>query len=1037
MKAKIILPLLFLFVVMSAKSDNVKTFLDCNFNEPLNMVSKEKNSCSVIYENCTPPFIVREEQPGKAGNYFMCLTRQQTRQGASCMIGGKNPLPDKRNYELSTRVNLKDKGACAIWFCGSGNDCIGGIWLRANRLLAAYNEKKVWVPSGIDKTPMREWFDLIVKFDVVSKKYQITMTTADGKKTTSKAMPFLSRKPFQKVRFISSPPKGTSALFDNLKVTYSPESVVGNRVNAMNGAEISIRDKSGRLKPVPILADNNIRDNAIFHNLPVKLYIDLAKPTRISTIRLYDGAPEYHNYQSGICRISKYKIEGLNTAGQWRKLAERKDSTVPLQGSTQENMYQQTDFHPVDITKLKVTIYDSTDTLRRSDGTKVKQKSVILREIGLWGKELPAQGDLDNQFKKNIYGEFRLPVYQKQSVAGLHLYNIRKDKNKHRVRIELRERYSGKLVQKAFISKLKYGKNVIEFKLDKLPDGEYAAAVIDYNNPKERGGKFRRLLRLQRLDDKVDRSSPVGEMSGKKMLFPDAHYLEKYANIKFSGAKAKVKQIIKPNSVVDGFIRHGYQLFFDKTGKMYISFFTADRFWSRKSKKDFIAVSSDMNKWTISKSSPKFYAGRVKQKSPLESSPPLAAKPDFRAKNAKAVFHFYDPEKDGKVNLNQVFIEYVKGSAQAIYGAKAPKWKIITPPPYSTWPVWYKAPGEAVLLSRGPLLRDGLSYGEFEDAKDSNDNMVGQWLSDNGKILSYARARKLKRYPPFTAQYDNLANCSRILSIVSTKDGINWKYSYMVPPDLSDPPVAQHYGARAYRIPQGNGLRQAFIYRYYAKSQQISIEIAYSWDGRNWHRYSGQPAFIETGKPKSWNGGMIFINRNAVERNGVVYQMLDWVCQGFHFYGDFYYNRTDMSTVTGALVKKYFTGRDLESWPFFKQFGGYDGIAADIRKAGISIGMASYRSGGLFYMSAKHEEQGSFVSRLLTASSTMSANIIIDKGGFFSIELIDVNGKLIPGYSKKLSCVDNIDLQIFKHLPNVPFKIKVKLKNTKLFSLNF
>lgn len=89
MKAKIILPLLFLFVVMSAKSDNVKTFLDCNFNEPLNMVSKEKNSCSVIYENCTPPFIVREEQPGKAGNYFMCLTRQQTRQGASCMIGGK------------------------------------------------------------------------------------------------------------------------------------------------------------------------------------------------------------------------------------------------------------------------------------------------------------------------------------------------------------------------------------------------------------------------------------------------------------------------------------------------------------------------------------------------------------------------------------------------------------------------------------------------------------------------------------------------------------------------------------------------------------------------------------------------------------------------------------------------------------------------------------------------------------------------------------------------------------------------------------
>ena len=539
---------------------------------------------------------------------------------------------------------------------------------------------------------------------------------------------------------------------------------------------------------------------------------------------------------------------------------------------------------------------------------------------------------------------------------------------------------------------------------------------------------------MQRLNQKTKNNSLICQMNGKKLFFPDAHYLEKYSNIKFSGTQAKLEQAVKPDSVSEGFIRHGYQVYFDILGRICLPFYTVDRFWSKKSRKKFIAVRSneDKSKWTMSKFTPSSMPKKVRQKSPIHSVSPVA-KPDWaiKCKNGKPpVLRFYNPQRDGKVNLKQVFVE-------AIRRKRSLDWGIISPPAASTWPVWYKTPGEAIVLTKTPLLQDRLPQGEFEELTNSNDNYVGQWLSDDGKILSYARGRLLKRYPPFTAPYDNLASVARIISIISTTDGINWKYSYMIPPDKNDPPVAQHYGGRVFRVPYGNGLMQAFVYRYWARSQQISVELAYSWDGANWHRYSGQPAFAENGKPGSWNAGSVMISSSAVARNGTVYQMLSWVCEGFHFYGDFYYNRSNMKEINGKKLRKYFKGRNLESWPFFKHFGGYDGIAADIRKAGVSVGIASYREGGLFFMSASGDKTGSFVSRPINASNGMTANVSIAKGGFFTIDLIDKTGKVIPGYTKQFSPSDNINMSIFKNLPKIPFRIKVKMKKTKLFSFNF
>lgn len=1015
---------------ITLSGEKVKTFIDYDFNEPVKegLVITQATGLRGARTKLSSDLL--EELPGEPGNCALRLTRHNALEFVH--IQSKGAIPENCDYEVSLRCNLKEKGNFVIGFCGADGEKIAALYFQDNKL-RGYDAKKKWKFTGI-RIPKNEWFTLKINFHPGTRNYKIRFNDQNGKCITSIFMPLLSNKTLKMVSFSTCHPIGSSALVDDLKVAYNSEKTVKNRVDALEGAGIFTSDKDNQTSSLPLLNDGDIKTVAISRNIPFVLNIDLAKPMKVSTIRLYGGDPRSCKFPSGPCRPANYTIEGLNTAGQWRKLASRKLFQSKTNEDTPESMYQQEDFSPLDVSKLKITIEDSSDTLKRVSGKTAKDKVAVLREICILGDKLMVD-DSANKFQKMVYGEFRLPVYQQQDRAELYLYNTREDRKKHKVQIELRERYLNKLVQKARLIELKYGENIIEFDLNGLPDGQYVAAVTDKNAPVKTGSSFRRLLRLQRLQGNKNDRPVLNRMTGKKMFFPDAYYLDNYTNITFHGAQAKLEQAVKPDSVSEGFIRHGYQVFFDESGKMYLPFYTVDRFWNTKSKKNFIAISSKRGQWEIAKMEKSYISRKAKQQSPIDSPPPETAKHDWaiKYKNVKSpVLRFYNPQRDGKVNLNQVYVEATRRTR-----GKSLNWGNVNPPPSSAWPVWHKAPGEALVLTRTPLLQDKISYGEFETITDSNDNYVGQWMSDDGKNLFYARGRLLKRYPPFTAPYDNLPKVSRIISIISTTDGVNWKYSYMVPPDKNDPPVAQHYGAQVCRVPDGNGLMMAFVYRYWAKSQRISIELAYSWNGAEWHRYSGQPAFAENGKPGTWNAGMLMTSLSAVAREGKVYQMLSWVCEGFHFYGDFYYNRSNMKEITGEKLRKYFEGRYLESWPFYKYFGSYDGIAADIRKAGVSVGIASYRQGGLFYMAAAGNKTGGFVSRLITASNGMAANISIGKGGFFIIELTDGAGKLINGYSKKISQGDNINMPIFDKLPKTPFKIKVRLENTRLFSFNF
>ncbi len=802
------------------------------------------------------------------------------------------------------------------------------------------------------------------------------------------------------------------------------------RVNALDGAVVSVRDQVGRKRNAQ-LHDGNTRATALVAPMPLVIEIDLAGPTRVGVFRLFDGDPRLSRYPSGPSRATVYRLEGLNRAGQWRKLAERSASV-----GDSDSKERRHDFEPIELLQLRLHIEDSNDTRKRVGNKTVEKKAVILREIQLFADKKAAVAA--GNFTKHLFGEFRLPVYRDQSEAALHLHNSRPNQEVHSVNIDLRERASGKTAGKTRKVGLAPGVNIVRLPLDGLADGEYIATITDGKSGR---AAFRRLLRLQRSKQPPLPSSPVN-LTGRKMFFPDAHLLDTHTNIHFVPARAEMIQVVKPDSVKTGHIRHGYQVYVDRQDRLHVPFYTVDRQWSRESRKHYLAsqVTPGSDEWTYTQTATVVVPGKVRQKDPINSEPPMAAKPDWKPKprNGNIAFRFYDQEKDGRVDLRQVKFEYTRRySATSVLGEKGKiDWGDFTPPSSSTFPIWYKSPGEAVILTKTPLLRDNISSGEFEAQTDSNDNFVGQWISDDGKTLSYSRGRLLKRYPPFTALYDNLAPASRIIAIVSTTNGLDWNYSYMIPPDENLPPIAQQYGAVVSRVPGGNGLKQAFVSRYLAREQSSSIELAYSWDGANWRSFPSEKIFIDNGPPGTWNAGFMSITRSAVVIGKDAYQLISWVDQKFHFYGEID-KRADFDQLDGPALKKYFAGRELEKWPHFETLGGYDGIAADAHRAGFSVGLAKYRVDGLFGLRADSGKIGKFTTRLIVAQGAMTANAKIAADGVLEMELLDSRGGILPNFTRRLSAVDGLNLAVFSKLPAEPFRVRVRMWNSILHTVSF
>jgi hypothetical protein len=95
-----------------------------------------------------------------------------------------------------------------------------------------------------------------------------------------------------------------------------------------------------------------------------------------------------------------------------------------------------------------------------------------------------------------------------------------------------------------------------------------------------------------------------------------------------------------------------------------------------------------------------------------------------------------------------------------------------------------------------------------------------------------------------------------------------------------------------------------------------------------------------------------------------------------------------------------------------------------------------YRKDGLFFAVAG-DNDAEMLTYPLTAKNGLAMNTVVKDGGYLKVTLLDENGNVIPGYEKEFGPADDTELKIFDQLPEGKFQVKLNLKNTEVYSLNF
>lgn len=827
--------------------------------------------------------------------------------------------------------------------------------------------------------------------------------------------------------------KKTTIIYGGLLIAACAFADNVNVAKSIYGTRAVIETKSGSTQAAPAI-DGRYDDNSSvkLSGTPATLRLDFPEQYNVSRVRIYPGMLLYANYPSSESGIKSYRLEGLINGG-WKLLA-KQDNAPDYKHSghsgNAEHFYEHK-FAPMKIDALRLVVLESgfTGKTMASGGKAViapKDRHSFIREIEVFqeGKKIKAVNALSDK----IETDFRLPVYRDQQQAKLVIdYN---DKKPLELNISVNDaKNSSNCIAKRAV-KLKSGRNEVEFDISTLPSGRYLTTLETAAGNSTVKGSVVRLLRIDRLPPAAPPKEPVN-VDNRKVFPFDNYYIAERSGVKNKLAQAKIHQaagLLAPNRIM----QRSWNMNFDDNGNLVIKFFDATR--TGKDRKWHYAWSKDLKNWQIGDEPP---TGKEVY-SPSGPAFPDEVVPDWKvtAKNSDDVFRFYNPEVDGKPDLKNILVRYST--------VKKVKWGKIDIPYRSSFAVWQKKNGEVVLLSKDPLLVDRVSYeaDELEKENFTNDNFAPQYLGDGGKILYYPRGAMVRRFKPFTVEYDNLTQGFRLLKIFYTQDGFNWKHTFFTLPTDKDPWSYQHYGANILRIPRAD-LFIAYLYVYDVAKQQIYLEINFSRDGLRWERMPDQPPFVANGKLGEWNSGMIFIDGRHIERDGVYYHVMGHTTSACHFYVPCYSD--DLSGMSPQSLERRFQSRELEKWPYFKPIGSWQGLSANMLAAHASTGVLTFRKDSWIGIDA--EGTGKLVSRILEAKDCqLAVNTAIKQGGTVKIEVLSADGKKLPLYSGGNAAVLDMDATAAKvkwnqgkisKLPSEPFKLEISLDKATLYTLDF
>lgn len=963
--------------------------------------------------------IVRENAPGP-GAQALKISRIQPAMTLSAFRTVE--LPDDREYTV--RMMLKP---------GATDKCRFGFLLRnsfANQDVAKlqFSDDNILlsVVDGRGHFVLRslpdEWAEYSFTIIPGSTELAATRLSPDGSISHGVATPLIKSMPVNQIVFFNMPGSSEPALVDNLSISVADSASVKGRENvalSVSEATATISDARGT-RPAPRVNDGDTDStlSEVVSGLPAEILISLPDARTVSSVRLYSGKAEQLNYPSGDLSVTEYKIEGFSTAsGQWRELSRIVNAPTAQNAAEDDSgRFSQADFPPIEIKQLKLTILNNNDTGRRYSGSATTPEALI-REVELFDHN---RGGAAAGLGKVLQAEFRLPVYRDQQQAQLHAI-LDESIPELEIELDFRNRLDNFVPAPARRVTIKSGENVIPIDISDWPNGEFRTRIRAAGSQSAARGELARLLRIDRIPETAPAAG--ADWSGKRLFFPDKKFFTRSNNVKIEVFPPEI-HTLNHNFLSDNnaYVQLGGPLGFLPSGELAMKFTEYDREW--KNPRPHYAITTPGEwQWRISDEMPEGFAEQNCELSQQICRNVGGSIPGWSVGDNRN-FRLYDPETDGPVELKNLLVQYT--------GYKPADWGVVKAPPQTTWLVWKKSPNDFVLLSDKPFLIDGVSSDEFEDPQNTNDNFAGQWLSDDGKTLFYVRGRLLKRYPPFIARYDNLWMVSRILTVFSTSDGLNWERHYYALPDESDAPTMQHYGSSIYRVPRGNGLMIGFQMNYSALHQQYDVELVYSRDGRKWQRFPGHRHWIECSEPDGWNFGTINLHNNIVERDGVTYHEIGWAQTLPHFAYEINTNQL-AGKLTGAELEKRYSSREITSWPYWNHYGSYDRLAEAWRNAGSTCGISVYRRNGWFGISAGAAE-GTFTTLPLRAKGRLAANFRTGDDGFIEIQLLGTQGMILNTH---VLHGDAIEEPVFDSLPDGEFQIQVKMKNAILHSLDF
>jgi hypothetical protein len=238
--------------------------------------------------------------------------------------------------------------------------------------------------------------------------------------------------------------------------------------------------------------------------------------------------------------------------------------------------------------------------------------------------------------------------------------------------------------------------------------------------------------------------------------------------------------------------------------------------------------------------------------------------------HAKAKFRRYDAQRDGSVNLQNVFVTSVKRS----FVSECPD---ASGEPYrvGAWPM-EKRGNEYLVLTPEAILWSGTGMDLLHSTE-----MIALHVEDRatGTLYYYFRPGA-PPYPPHDAPYDNMHMVRRCLGVMWTKDGVNWERRLIAAPDEREPAATQFYYNSLYSDEKDlnaarpamaledhwnqaviTDVRSAFgVFTVFdAKGNRLWPELVAIDDLLHWRRFNPRAKFIANGPPGSYDHGLIKI----------------------------------------------------------------------------------------------------------------------------------------------------------------------------------